>query len=144
MKISIGSDHAGFDHKKAIIAMLHSMGIETVDRGAFSKDSMDYPDSAHPVAKDVAKADIDFGIVICGSGNGVAMTVNKYQYVRAALCWNLEVAELGRAHNNANILALPARFVSENLAKEMVKIFLKTPFEGGRHRRRIDKIPIQE
>ncbi len=142
MKISIGSDHAGFEHKQAIIAMLKEMGVEVVDRGAFSKDSMDYPDAVHPVAKDVKLDEFDFGIVICGSGNGVAITANKYQYIRAALCWTLEIAELGRAHNNANVLAIPARFVSENLAIEMVKVFLKTPFEGGRHQRRIDKISI--
>lgn len=141
MKISIGSDHAGFEYKKAIIVMLQNRGIEIIDRGAYSIESMDYPDSAHLVAKDVKLDDVDFGIVICGSGNGVAITVNKYQYIRAALCWTLELTGLARAHNNANVLAIPARFVSENLAKEMVNVFLKTPFEGGRHQRRIDKIP---
>jgi len=141
MKISIGSDHAGFEYKKAIIVMLQNRGIEIIDRGAYSAESMDYPDSAHLVAKDVKLDDVDFGIVICGSGNGVAITVNKYQYIRAALCWTLELTGLARAHNNANVLAIPARFVSENLAKEMVNVFLKTPFEGGRHQRRIDKIP---
>lgn len=143
MKISIGSDHAGFEHKAAIILMLQNKGVEVIDRGAFSSDSMDYPDAAHPVAKDVEKKDVDYGIVICGSGNGVAITANKHQDIRAALCWTMEIAELGRAHNNANVLAIPARFVSENLAKEMVKIFLKTPFEGGRHQRRVDKIAVQ-
>ena len=143
MKISIGSDHAGFDHKTAIIAMLQKMGHEVIDRGAFSSESVDYPDAVHPVAKDIKQTDIDFGIVICGSGNGVAITANKYQYIRAALCWTLEIAALGRAHNNANVLAIPARFVSENLAKEMVKVFLQTPFEAGRHQRRIDKIVLQ-
>ena len=143
MKISIGSDHAGFDYKAAIILMLQNKGVEVIDRGAFSSESMDYPDAAHPVAKDVEKKDVDYGIVICGSGNGVAITANKHQDIRAALCWTMEIAELGRAHNNANVLAIPARFVSENLAKEMVKIFLKTPFEGGRHQRRVDKIAVQ-
>lgn len=141
MKITIGSDHAGFEHKTAIISMLQNRGIDVIDRGAFSAESMDYPDSVHPVAKDLQESDVDLGIVICGSGNGVAITANKYQYVRAALCWNMEITELARAHNNANILAIPARFVSENLAIEMVKVFLNTPFEGGRHQRRIDKIP---
>ncbi|HHB79013.1 MAG TPA: ribose 5-phosphate isomerase B [Saprospiraceae bacterium] len=143
MKISIGSDHAGFLHKKAIIALLESMDIDVIDRGTYSTESMDYPDSVHPVARDVKQPDVDFGIVICGSGNGVAITANKYAYIRAALCWNIEVAELARAHNDANVLAIPARFVSENLAKEMLKAFLRTPFEGGRHQRRIEKIPIR-
>jgi len=142
MKISIGSDHAGFEYKKAIIGLLQNREIEVVDRGAFSSESMDYPDAVHPVAKDLKLDDFDLGIVICGSGNGVAITANKYQHIRAALCWNLEIAELARAHNNANVLAIPARFVSKNLALEMVKVFLETAFEGGRHQRRIDKIPI--
>ncbi len=142
MKISIGSDHAGFKHKAAIIAMLKAAGIEVVNRGAFSEASVDYPDFAHPVANDVESHAADFGIVICGSGNGVAITANKHQQIRAALCWNIEIAELARAHNDANVIAIPARFVSENLAKEMVRAFLNTPFEGGRHERRVRKIPV--
>lgn len=124
------------------MAYLQGIGVEVVDRGAYSSESMDYPDAVHPVAKDIKLEEFDFGIVICGSGNGVAITANKYQYIRAALCWTMEIARLGRAHNNANIIAIPARFVSENLAIEMVKVFLKTPFEGGRHQRRIDKITM--
>ena len=142
MKISIGSDHAGFAHKASIIAMLEAKGIEVINRGAFSEESVDYPDFAHPVSKDVESKQVDLGIVICGSGNGVAITANKHQQIRAALCWNMEIAELARAHNNANILAIPARFVSENLAQAMVNVFLDTPFEGGRHQRRVEKIMV--
>ena len=139
--ISIGCDHAGFEYKKSIIRMLNKMGYETIDHGAFSNDSTDYPDHIHPVAEDIEKGIVDLGIIMCGSGNGAAITANKHQKIRAALCWKKELAELARQHNDANILAMPARFVSLRLAKEMVKIFLNTDFEGGRHQRRIDKIP---
>lgn len=143
MKISIGADHAGFEYKKKVIELLDGMGIEVVDHGAHGLDSVDYPDFIHPVADDLSNVDFNFGIVICGSGNGVAITANKHQHIRAALCWNLEVAQLARLHNNANVIAIPARSVSENLALEMVKTFLKTKFEGGRHQRRVDKIAVR-
>ncbi len=140
--LSIGCDHAGYEYKKALIKMLKMMGYEIIDHGAFSNDSTDYPDHIHPVAEDVEEGRAVYGIILCGSGNGAAMTANKHQKIRAALCWKKELAALARKHNNANILAMPARFVSLKLAKEMVKIFLNTDFEGGRHQRRIDKIPI--
>ncbi len=140
MKIAIGGDHAGFAYKQAIVALLESKNIEVEDFGPFSEDSVDYPDFVHPVAQKVEAKEADLGILICGSGNGVAMTANKYQSIRAALCWETELAALARQHNNANILCLPARFVSLDLAKEMVETFLKEDFEGGRHERRVNKI----
>lgn len=143
MKISIGADHAGFEYKKKVIGLLTGMGISVVDHGTHGIDSVDYPDFIHPVADDLSNVDFNFGIVICGSGNGVAITANKHQHIRAALCWNIEVAQLARLHNNANVIAIPARFVSENLALEMVKVFLKTKFEAGRHQRRVDKITVR-
>lgn len=141
-KISIGSDHAGFEYKKSIIRMLKKEGYEVVDHGAFSNDATDYADHIHPVANDVENKIVEFGIIMCGSGNGAAITANKHQKIRASLCWKKELAELARLHNDANILAMPARYVSLRLAKEMVKVFLKTDFEGGRHKRRIEKIPV--
>ena len=141
-RISIGSDHAGFSHKEAIITYLKKNKYEVTDNGAFSNASVDYPDFIHPVAYDVEKAKADFGIVLCGSGNGAAITANKHQKIRAALCWNKELAKLARLHNDANILAIPARFVSKRLALAMVRIFLNTHFEGGRHQSRIEKIPV--
>ena len=143
MKISIGNDHAGTDYKLAIVGLLKSMGHEVINRGTDSTDSVDYPDFIHPVASDVASGDSDFGIIICGSGNGAAMTANKHQGIRAALCWNKELVSLARQHNDANILSLPARFTAIPQALEMVKTFLDTPFEGGRHARRVEKIPCQ-
>lgn len=143
MTISIGADHAGVEYKKAILTMLKKMGHKTIDRGTSGTKSVDYPDFIHPVATDLEKGKADLGVIICGSGNGVAITANKHQQIRAALSWNMEIAELARAHNNANIVAIPARFVSENLAKEIVKTFLNTSFEGGRHQRRVDKIPVK-
>lgn len=140
MKIAIGGDHAGFAYKQAIVALLESKNIEVEDFGPFSEDSVDYPDFVHPVAKKVEAKEADLGILICGSGNGVAMTANKYQSIRAALCWETELAALARQHNNANILCLPARFISLDLAKEMVETFLREDFEGGRHERRVNKI----
>ncbi len=140
MKISIGNDHAGTDYKLAIVGLLKSQGIEVINRGTDSNDSVDYPDFVHPVAEDVENGSSDLGIIICGSGNGASMTANKHQKIRAALCWNKEITELARAHNDANILSLPARFLSLQQALDMVKTFLKTPFEGGRHERRIEKI----
>jgi ribose 5-phosphate isomerase B len=141
MKISIGNDHAGTEYKLAIVGLLKSMNIEVVNHGTDGSDSVDYPDFIHPVASDVETNRADVGIIICGTGNGASMTANKHQGVRAALCWNREIVALAREHNNANILSLPARFISLSQALDMVKIFLSTNFEGGRHERRIEKIP---
>jgi len=141
MKISIGNDHAGTEYKLAIVGLLKSMRIEVINHGTDGTDSVDYPDFIHPVATDVENGNANSGIIICGSGNGASMTANKHQGVRAALCWNKEIVELAREHNNANILSLPARFISLNQALDMVKTFLNTEFEGGRHERRVDKIP---
>jgi ribose 5-phosphate isomerase B len=141
MKISIGNDHAGTEYKLAIVGLLKSMGIEVINHGTDGTDSVDYPDFIHPVATDVENKKADSGIIICGSGNGASMTANKHQGVRAALCWNKEIVELAREHNDANILSLPARFISLNQALDMVKTFLNTNFEGGRHERRVEKIP---
>ena len=140
MKISIGGDHAGFQYKKEIIKFLKDAGHEVKDFGPNSEDSVDYPDFAHPVAGGVDKKEFDRGILICGSGNGVAITANKYKGVRAALCWGTELAKLARQHNDANVLCLPARFVSLDEAKASVDIFLNTAFEGGRHSTRVEKI----
>lgn len=139
--IPIGADHAGFQLKSAIIAHLEQQGYTMKDYGCYSEESIDYADFGHPVASHVENEPGMPGIVICGSGNGINMTVNKHQGIRGALCWNLEVAKLAREHNDANIMALPARFITEEQAKEMVDAFLDTAFEGGRHQRRIEKIP---
>lgn len=138
--IPIASDHAGFELKEEVKSYLASKGIETKDFGTFSTDSVDYPDFAHQVGAAVNRGDYGRGIVICGSGNGVQMTVNKYPNVRCALCWNEEIAQLARQHNDANILSMPARFIPAELALKIVDIFLSTPFEGGRHQRRVEKI----
>jgi ribose 5-phosphate isomerase B len=138
--IAIGSDHAGYQYKTAIVKWLRERGYDVFDAGTDSEESTDYPDHIHPVADAVEQGDAKFGIILCGSGNGAAMTANKHQGIRAALTWSTELASLARQHNNANILAIPGRFVDEALAIEMVDIFLKTPFEGGRHQRRVDKI----
>jgi ribose 5-phosphate isomerase B len=143
MKISIGNDHAGPEYKKAIVAMLKAKGHDVTNYGTDSENSVDYPDFGHLVATDVSEANADFGIVICGSGNGIAMTANKHQKVRAALCWNKEIATLARQHNDANIISIPARFTSITQAVEMVDTFLSTEFEGGRHQNRVDKISCQ-
>ena len=140
MKISIGNDHAGVDYKNAIVKMLQGRGYEVKNYGTDSESSVDYPDFGHPVATDVASEDADYGIVICGSGNGINMTVNKHQEIRSALCWTKEIAGLARLHNDANIIAIPARYTSINQAIEMVEAFLDTKFEGGRHQNRVDKI----
>jgi ribose 5-phosphate isomerase B len=142
MKLAVGADHAGFHLKSKVIAYLHEQGYQTKDFGTYSADSVDYPDFAHPVAATVDADDYPMGILICGSANGVCMTANKYPYVRAAICWNEELAQLARQHNDANILCLPARFISEELALEIVKTFLSTPFEGGRHEKRVNKISL--
>ncbi len=141
-KAAIGCDHAGFHYKNSIIELLKKKGIEVEDFGTYTEESVDYPDFAHPVANSVENGKADFGILLCGSGNGVAITANKHQGIRAALCWNEEIAALARQHNNANIVALPARFVSEALAHAIVESFLAAVFEGGRHTRRVDKIAI--
>lgn len=143
MKISIGNDHAGPEYKKAIIAYLTAQGHEVTNHGTDTFDSVDYPDFGHPVANDVEHGHADFGIVICGSGNGINMTVNKHQGIRAALCWTKEIAALARQHNNANIISIPARFTAIPQVIEMVDTFLKTPFEGGRHQNRVQKIACQ-
>lgn len=140
MRISIGNDHAGPDYKHAIVNYLKSKGIEINNHGTESSQSVDYPDFAHLVAHDMVEGISDYGILICGSGNGVSMTVNKYKEIRAALCWNKEITTLSRLHNNANVLCIPARFTAIQQAVEMVEVFLNTPFEGGRHARRVDKI----
>lgn len=140
MKIAIGNDHAGPDYKKAIVEMLQSKGHEVINYGTDTFDSVDYPDFGHKVANDVETGKAHLGIVICGSGNGIAMSANKHQGIRAALCWTKEIAALARQHNNANIISIPARFTSVVQAVEMVDTFLNTDFEGGRHATRVNKI----
>lgn len=140
MILSIGNDHAGPNYKKAIIDYLLSQGHEVINHGTDTFDSVDYPDFGHPVAYDVESKKAHFGIVICGSGNGIAMTVNKHQDIRAALCWTKEIAQLAREHNDANIISIPARFTAIEQAVEMVDVFLNTKFLGGRHERRVHKI----
>jgi len=141
MKISIGNDHAGPEYKEAIMKILKNQGHELKNYGTDTTSSVDYPDFIHPVAEDVSQGKAQLGIIICGSGNGAAMTANKHQKVRAALCWNKELVFLARQHNDANILSLPARFLSIPQAIAMVETFVNTDFEGGRHQGRIDKIP---
>lgn len=138
IKIAIGSDHAGFEYKEMLRSYLAD--YEVKDFGTYSLESADYPDFAHPVAWAVESTEFTFGILVCGSANGVAITANKHQQIRAAICWLNEIAALARQHNNANVLCIPARFVSEELAKEMTTTFLHTPFEGGRHQNRVSKI----
>lgn len=140
MKIAIGCDHAGFPYKEGIIKVLNKEKIEVVDKGTYTSDSVDYPDFVHPVAELVESGEVDLGILICGSGNGVSMTANKHQGIRAALCWNNDISALARQHNNANIISIPSRFVSQRMANKMVRTFVSTDFEGGRHQRRVDKI----
>ena len=138
--IVIGGDHAGFEYKAELIKFLEEKGFQVKDLGAYENRSVDYPDYAHPVAEAVEKGEASFGILICGSGNGVCITANKHSGIRAALCWKKDIAELARLHNNANIICIPARFIELSEAKEMTDIFLKTPFEGGRHQNRVNKI----
>ncbi len=142
MKISIGNDHAGTDYKFAIIELLEAKGIQVTNYGTDANDSVDYPDFVHPVAQDIRDSKVDFGILICGSANGVAMTANKYKEIRAGLCWTKEIVELIRQHNNANVLCIPARYTSIPQALQMVETFLNTDFEGGRHQNRVDKIAL--
>jgi ribose 5-phosphate isomerase B len=140
MKVAIGCDHAGFPYKDTIIRTLKREKIEVIDKGTDSEESVDYPDFVHPVAELVESGEADLGVLICGSGNGVSMAANKHQGIRAALCWKDDLASLARQHNNANIISIPARFVSAKLARQMVRTFISTEFEGGRHGRRVDKI----
>lgn len=139
MKITIGCDHAGVEYKTQIIEFLEKNNHKALDAGTYSTESVDYPDYAHLVAKEVL-AGADFGILICGSGNGVSMAANKHKKIRAALCWNKDITKLARQHNDANIISLPARFLSINECVELIKIFLIEPFEGGRHSKRVEKI----
>lgn len=138
--VAVGADHAGFEYKTAVVKYLNELGLQVCDFGTYSPDSVDYPDFAHPTAASVENNEACCGILICGSANGVAITANKHKGVRAGLCWQKEVAELTRKHNNANILCLPARFINLQTAFEIVDTFLNTPFEGGRHQGRVNKI----
>ena len=142
MTISIGNDHAGTTYKKAIVKHLESKGFTVKNYGTDTTDSVDYPDFVHPVADDIESESSDFGILICGSANGVAMTANKHQKVRAGICWTKEITELTRQHNNANICCIPARFTAPQQAIQIVDTFLNTEFEGGRHQNRVNKIPV--
>jgi ribose 5-phosphate isomerase B len=140
--VAIGADHAGYEYKTVIVELLRNKGYEVKDFGTFGPDSVDYPDFAHPVASAVANGEAGCGVLICGSANGVAITANKHQGIRAAICWQPEVARLSRQHNNANIICLPARFISTPAAEEMVNVFLNTSFEGGRHEKRVEKMAV--
>ena len=141
---AVGCDHGGFEYKDKVIAILKDHGYEVLDHGTNSADSTDYPDHIHPVGNDIDCGKASLGIILCGSGNGAAMTANKHEKVRAALCWTAELASLARLHNDANVLSVPARFVDEETAIAMVSTFLETEFEGGRHSRRVDKIPSSD
>lgn len=143
MKIAIACDHAGFEYKEKLVNYLKNNGFEVKDFGTYSPESMDYPDAIHPLAIAVEEGGYEKGIVLCGSGNGVSMTANKHQGIRCALCWNTEIAWLARLHNNANVCAIPARFISYEEAEEIIARFLSTEFEGGRHQRRVEKIPFK-
>jgi len=140
-KIAIGADHAGFLLKEAIKKYLESAGHTVIDHGTYGEASVDYPDFAHPVALAIEKGEADFGVLICGSANGISIAANKHAGIRAAICWKPEIAELARLHNDANILSLPARFISEEEAKKCADVFFSTAFEGGRHANRVAKIP---
>ena len=140
IKIAIGSDHAGFELKQELIEYFKNTVIEIIDKGCYSIERVDYPDFGHAVAKAVLSSEVNFGILMCGSGNGINMSANKHKGIRAALCWNEEIAKLARLHNDANILVLPARYISLEEAKKCVAIFLTEKFEGGRHQQRIEKI----
>lgn len=142
MKIAIGGDHAGYTYKEELKAVLIKNGHEVEDFGPNSEESCDYPDIAHPLANSIEGGSNQLGIAICGSGNGINMTLNKHQGIRSALCWNEELAALARQHNNANVISLPARFIDIDLARNCVLTFIETAFEGGRHERRVNKIPI--
>ena len=143
-KIGIASDHAGYQMKEFMVGYLDGMGYDVHDFGTFGEESVDYPDFAHPLACAIEKGELPRGIALCGSGNGISMALNKHQGIRAALCWTAEIASLARQHNDANICSLPARFIDNTEAVAIVDNFLKTPFEGGRHQKRVDKIPATE
>ncbi|MEP7322288.1 MAG: ribose 5-phosphate isomerase B, partial [Saprospiraceae bacterium] len=138
--IALGADHAGFEVKQLVLKSLQAKNINCIDYGTYSPERADYPDFAHPVANAVEEGAADYGVLVCGSGNGVAMTANKHKGIRAAICWKEELAILARAHNNANIICIPGRFIDPDLAPIMVDLFLKTEFEGGRHALRVEKI----
>lgn len=138
--VAIGADHAGFDYKAELMRWMQQKGITVIDKGLYENKSVDYPDYAHPVASAVEKGEACFGILLCGSANGVCMTANKHQGIRAGLSWQNDVARLIRQHNDANIICIPARFVALELAKQMIELFMETPFEGGRHQARVNKI----
>ncbi len=140
MKIAIGGDHAGFQYKERLLKFLEEQEHDVIDFGPGSDDSVDYPDHVHPLATSIENGENELGVLICGSGNGVAITANKHANIRAALCWTSELAALARQHNNANVICLPARFIAYEYAELLVKIFISTGFEGGRHQRRVDKI----
>lgn len=142
-KIAIGGDHAGFAYKQELVKVLQNKGFEVQDFGPFTEASVDYPDFIHPLCEAVTSGAFERGVIICGSGNGVAITANKHQEIRAAICWNEELAALSRQHNDANLLSIPARFVPFELAEKMTLTFLNTDFEGGRHARRVNKIPFR-
>lgn len=141
-KIAIACDHAGYEYKEKLIKHFKKLGHEVKDFGCFSKESMDYPDTAHPLAYSIENKEYEIGFTICGSGNGISMCANKHQEVRCALCWEVEISALARQHNNANVCGMPARFISYEKAQEIADTFLNTDFEGGRHQRRVDKIAI--
>ena len=143
MTIAMASDHAGFELKQQVQLFLEDNGAKVKDFGCYSTESCDYPDFAHPLAEAVEKGEFEYGIIICSTGNGITMTANKHQGIRAALCWETKLAELARAHNNANVLALPANFITAPKALDIVRKFFQTDFEGGRHERRVNKIAIK-
>jgi ribose 5-phosphate isomerase B len=140
LPVAIGSDHAGFEYKSHLISCLQQQGLQYLDFGTFSSDPVDYPDIAHPLAKAVENREAAWGVLLCGSANGVAITANKHAGIRAAICWTEEVAELARKHNDANVLCLPARFIDKILAEKIMTVFFQTSFEGGRHQARVNKI----
>ncbi|WP_216616651.1 ribose 5-phosphate isomerase B [Marinifilum caeruleilacunae] len=142
LRVALAADHAGFQFKNELAEILKAEGYEVKDFGTNSEESMDYPDTAHPLAAAVEANEFDFGFTLCGSGNGITMTANKHQKIRAALCWTAEIAGLARSHNDANVCGIPARFISFEEVKEIANVFLTTEFEGGRHQKRIDKIPL--
>jgi ribose 5-phosphate isomerase B len=141
--VALASDHAGFARKQAIIRYFSENGIQFHDLGCYTDESCDYPDFAHAIAEAVSNGDYQFGITFCGTGQGISITANKHQNIRSAICWNPEIAQLAKEHNNANICAIPGRFVSDEEAVEIVKAYMNATFEGGRHQRRLDKMPVK-
>jgi ribose 5-phosphate isomerase B len=143
-KIGIACDHAAYDLKEFLVGYLSTKGFEVKDFGTYSEESCDYPDFAHALGEAIANGELERGVALCGSGEGISMTLNKHQSVRAALCWIPEIAKLSRQHNNSNVLSMPARFITNDEALEMLNVWLETEFEGGRHQRRLDKMPLQK